>query len=157
MREECGGNVHTKGVVNITASSNQYNETYQVTDYDWLGSWSTGWDPNSWICFDFKEKRIGLTGYTLKSRPAGPNYGHPVQWVVEGSNDGSNWREVDRRNTQDLNGKSIVKTYSCGSGKDESFRFIRLRQTGKNAGGNDFLMLSGIEFFGTLFRNSNDS
>ena len=40
-----------------------------------------------------------------------------------------NWHEVDRRNTQDLNGKSIAKTCLCCVGdKNESFQFIRLRQ-----------------------------
>ena len=116
----------------------------------------------SWICFDFKEKRVELTGYSLKSystnNPLGLSPCEPVQWVIEGSNDGSNWREVDRRNTQDLKGKSIVKTYSCSvDDKTESFRFVRLRQTGKNVKGNDYLGLSAMEFFGTLFRNPNDS
>ena len=152
LREECGGNVHQRGVVNITASHNGHNQCYQVTDYDWTDFWGANDNkPNSWICFDFKEKRVKLSGYSLKSMPLDPSYAHPIQWVIEGSNDGSEWREIDRRNTQDLNGKSIVKTYSCGGGGSESFRYLRLRQTGKNACGCDQQYLSSIEFFGTLF------
>ena len=69
----------------------------------------------------------------------------------------SDWRDIDRRNTQDLNGESIVKTISCGNDNGDSFRFIMFRQTGKNARGDDYLMLSRIEFFGNLFRDSKDS
>ena len=157
LREECGGNIHEKGVVTITESRHERNQPCQVTDYDWSDYWHTSNSPNSWICFDFEEKRVELTGYSLKSMPAISYCSHPIQWVIEGSNDGSNWREVDRRNTQDLNGKSIVKTYFCEDTKSERFRFIKLRQTGKDAQGYNYLALSGIEFFGTLFRDSNDS
>ena len=153
LREECGGNVHQQGIVNITESSHNYNECYQVTDYDWRDFWGTDDRPNSWICFDFKEKRVKLTGYSLKSDTREPNWHHLVQWVIEGSNDESSWHEIDRRNTQDLKGPSVVKTYSCGGEISEGFRFIRLRQTGKNSYGYDYLFLAAIEFFGTLFRN----
>ena len=66
------------------------------------------------------------------------------------SDDGSTWEAVDKRNTQDLNGKYIVKTYECSKRSDRFVRFVRLRQTGKNSGGNDILFLSEIEFFGNL-------
>ena len=66
------------------------------------------------------------------------------------SDDGSTWEAVDERNTQDLNGKYVVKTYECSTRSDRFVRFVRLRQTGKNSFGNDYLMLSEIEFFGNL-------
>ena len=59
---------------------------------------------------------------------------------------------TDRRNTQDLNRYPGLKTYSCGlDGRNECFRFIRLRQTGKSSCGANFLSLAAMEFFGTLF------
>jgi hypothetical protein len=33
--EECDGNVHERGVVNITCSSREWNECWQLVNYDW--------------------------------------------------------------------------------------------------------------------------
>ena len=96
----------------------------------------------------FKEKTVGLTKYSLMSHSS---VYHLVQWVVEGSNDGTSWEELDKRNTRDLNGEFITKTYDCQGGKGKSFRYLRLRQTGKNACWTDDLLFK-IEFFGTLHR-----
>ena len=147
---ECGRNVHENGVVSITASSNHGNQCHQVTNYDWNDWWITNNEPKSWICFDFKEKRVNLTGYSLKSD--GLSHYNLLQWVVEGSNDAKTWRELDNRDTQDLSRAFVVKSYSCQSPASESFRYIRLRQTGKNSYGKHYLFLSEIEFFGTLHR-----
>ena len=139
-----------KGVVNIITSSSLSNQCHQVTDYGWNDWWGTEDELNSWICFDFKDKKVSLTEYILKSD--GSRGWHLLQWVIEGSNDGRCWKELDRRNTQDLNGTYITKSYDCESAKGTSFRYLRLRQTGKNSGGKDQLNLSKIEFFGTLHR-----
>ena len=66
------------------------------------------------------------------------------------SNDGSTWETVDQRNTQDLNGQYIVKTYECSNRAGLFARFVRLRQTGPNTSNGNFLQLSEIEFFGQL-------
>jgi hypothetical protein len=69
--------------------------------------------------------------------------------VIEGSNDGSSWVEVDRRsNTRDLDGSSLTKTFPvCRSAE---FQMIQLRQIGKNSAGNDVLAFSCLEIFGSL-------
>ena len=134
--------------MNITASSNMRGQCHQVTDHGWNNSWFTKNEPNSWICFDFKDKTVSLTKYSLKSD--GWRWNHLIQWVIEGSNDGGSWEELDSRNTQDLNGNSITKTYDCQSMRSKSYRYLRLRQTGKNSSGWDYLRLSEIEFFGVL-------
>jgi hypothetical protein len=53
--------------------------------------------PNSWICFEFKNKSVSLHHYTLKSSGQGAHFF--VQWEIEGSNDGSTWKSLDSRNT----------------------------------------------------------
>ena len=89
--------------------------------------------PNSWISFDFKDRAIYLTKYSLKT----VSWTRPLQWVIEGSNNGSNWTELDRRNAEDK------------GGNDSSFLFLELRQTGRN----NHLYFSKIEFFGTVRYN----
>ena len=76
----------------------------------------------------------------------GHNEHHLIQRPIEGSNDGSESSEIDRRNTRELVGKSIVKIYLCRGESSESLRYLRLRQTGKNGQGRDHLFLSAIEF-----------
>ena len=147
LRDECGGNPHEKGVISITASSNS-NQCHQLVDYGWNNWWCTDNQPNSWVQFDFKSRRVCLSHYSLKSD--GNGYNHLVSWALEVSDDGSTWEVVDERNTQDLNGNYIVKTYECSKRSDRFVRFVRLRQTGKNSDNYDDLNLSEIEFFGNL-------
>jgi hypothetical protein len=149
FRSECGGNPHEKGIISITASTTQRNKCWKVVDYGWNGYWYSTHVANSWIQFDFKTNCVELDHYSLKSD--GHNY-HLLQWILEGSLDGQRWTILDTRNTQDLNGTFIVKTYECNSRSSEFFRYIRLRQTGKNSNNADYLMLSEIEFFGLIRR-----
>ena len=150
MRKECEGNVHEKGIVEITASSNSYNQCHQITNYGWNDYWHTRNDENSWVRFDFKTRRVYLKSYSLKSGGWGCN--HLLHWCIEGSEDGNKWTVIDNRDTQDLNGNYIVKNYECHTDRtgDEFYRYIRLRQTGKDSGNYSYLILSEIEFFGLL-------
>jgi hypothetical protein len=66
------------------------------------------------------------------------------------SNNGSNWTEVDRRvDNSDLNGNGLIGTYSI-SGQVPESRFVSMRQIGKRRSGNDSLVASDFELFGTL-------
>ena len=146
LADACGGNVHEKGVVNVTASSSWHHQCHEVTNYGWDDYWATEEIRDSWICFDFKEKRVHLSKYSL----AHDGHRFPVSWVIEGSTNGIEWNEVDRRNWVDLKGQR-VKAYQCENQSfSEGFRFLRLRQIGKNRIGTDHLCLSAIEFFGKL-------
>jgi hypothetical protein len=145
---ECGGNAHTHEIVSITASTNRRNACHQVIDYGWNDFWYTLDAENSWIQFDFKERRISPTHYTLRSD--GDNRDHLLKWSLEGTNDGTTWVSLDQRETNDLNGNYIVRSYECASAKSASFRFIRLLQTGANSSGRGCLQLANLEFFGIL-------
>jgi hypothetical protein len=83
----------------------------------------------------------------------------PVQWEIEGSNDGKDWKTIDSRRMYqtERNGEETWPNgfYGCRDSKPEQasndfFRFILLRQTGKNVKGSDSLELRSIEFFGRL-------
>ena len=53
--------------------------------------------PNESRTFDFKTHMVGPCGYTILS------LGHVLRgaWVLEGSNDGVEWKEIDRREHHD--------------------------------------------------------
>jgi hypothetical protein len=150
LSKQCGGNVHTNGIVSITASSNHHNACHQVVDYDWTEHWFSSNTANSWIQFDFKNRRILPSHYTIKSDNQGAH--HLLRLSMDGSNDGTSWTNLDQRETNDLNGDRVVKSYACQSTVSSSplFRFIRLIQTGKNSCRCDHLMLTNVEFFGQL-------
>lgn len=145
-----GGNVHEMGRVDITSCGDQYNQCHQVTNYGWTGCWlSRSTDSGfAWICFDFKDSRVNLTKYSVKSGNIDMFF--MIHWVIEGSNDRIDWTILDKRNTLDLYGNSKIATYSCNSGISQSFRYLKLRMTGANTNGGSGLCLAQLEFFGEL-------
>jgi hypothetical protein len=150
LTEFCGGNVHENGLVNITSSGDRSNHCWDLVNREWNDFWFTNNAANSWVQFDFKDRVVSLSHYTLKSDG---DSGHPLlQWKLEGSADGSSWTVLDRRNTQDLNGNYVTKVSSCGemSSQGHFYRYLRLTQTGKNSSNDDHLLLSEIEFFGSM-------
>jgi hypothetical protein len=153
LTKVCGGNVHERAVIEITCSSTQYNKCWQVADHSWNDYWFTNGVANSWIQFDFKNRKVSLTHYTLKSDGGGC---HLLEWTIAGSHDGASWDPIDCRKTQELNGNYITKTFalSASSTGTRFYRYIRLTQTAKNSNGDNFLQLTGVEFFGRMADHS---
>jgi hypothetical protein len=146
LTEKCCGNVHDKGSVEIAASSvsGEHADLGEKDSY-----FCSQGGPDEWISCDFKALRIEPTHYAIRTWEMGPNYGHLKNWAVEGSDDGAMWTEIDRReNNNDLNDKATVKTFAVV--RSGSFRRIRLRQTGPNHRGNNYLFLSAFEIFGAI-------
>lgn len=147
LRRRCGGNPDEKRLIQVNASSISYNSPHQLLRYDWSENFATEAEPNSWIELDMKGMRVCVTHYTLKSKGHGTWF--PKHWVIEcRNNKEEGWTTIDERHTDDLCGKSRVKTYrtQCSNW----YRYIRMRQTAKNAGDDDTLDLTNIEIFGSL-------
>ena len=101
----------------------------------------------SWICYDFGERRVTPTSYSIRSYGNGPGNHHPKSWVLEVSNDGSegSWAVVDsRENNSDLNDKSVTRNFALSAPRSRAFRFVRLRLTGKNHRGFDYLWICSL-------------
>ena len=154
LTREFGGNVHDKGIVNVTASNVRRDHPKEAVD---LGTStlfeSKNW-PNSWICYDFKERRVIPTSYSVRSSHWGHNLEELRSWVIEVSNDGTanSWTEIDRRRrNEDLNDELVTANFKIARVPSEGFRFFRLRQTGKNHHSTNTLTLNSLEIFGTLF------
>ena len=110
--------------------------------------------PNQWCCYDFRGRRVALTSYSIRSCASwGLGGDHPKSWVLEVSNDGSegSWVVVDSRtNNDDLNDLFVTCNFEISAPLSGAVRFVRLRLTGKNHGGNDQLAFSRLELFGVL-------
>lgn len=151
LTEEEKKNPHKSGRIEISASSSEseYKRPHNVIDYKVNDKWYSKNLPDSWICFDFVKSRVEVTGYSIKTPGWISGNRNPKSWDLEGSNDGKCWRLIDRHeNSYDLDGFSITKTYHFRP--TAQFRYIRMRQTGPNHAGNDYLCLCELELFGTL-------
>jgi hypothetical protein len=108
--------------------------------------------PGHWICYDFKERTIVPTHYSLRS--ASRDYGgvggsHLKSWLIETSMNESNWTVVDeRRDNADLNDQNVTRAFAVSV--SQQCRFIRLVMLGKNHAGWYGLRISSFEIFGSL-------
>ena len=157
LTRKCGGNVHDKGIVNVTASSvrdSSYSPKHAVDLGNQHSYYSSNNESQSWICYDFKERCVIPKSYSVRAYSRGSGF-TPMSWVIEVSNDGKAWTEIDRRcDTRKLDTDSAIANFDISVVTSESFQFFRLRGTEPKRsslfGANNTLALSALEIFGTL-------
>lgn len=156
LQKESNGNI--KSVIDITSSSlhgsswSPYNVCL-FEDKDKDKYFHTKDEQNSWILFDFKERKIIPSNYIIKSSPYGQNGNNPKTWKLEGSNDKSSWEPLDeQRDCPYFNGQYLVHTFDIKKRVTTPFRYIRMTQTGPNWQDNryHYFTLGSIEFYGSL-------
>lgn len=143
-------NSNIKDEVEITCSSILDGDPLNLFIYDNKKNWfSTQNEQNSWICFEFKNHKIIPENYLIRSFNS-KNHRHPKSWVLEGSNNNENWEILDvQNNCKFLCGDNLVHLFSVSHNK-QSFKYLRLRQTGLTSENTNHLLLNSIEFFGQL-------
>lgn len=145
-----GGNVSDNGLCKITASGTKFGKPQYVAEYDNDDFWWGNNLPHQFLIFDFGERSITVTQYSLRTWSGGAGGYHTANWLLEGSNDGKLWIELDRKiNNNDLNGwyeQAIFRTY-----RQMKCRYLKIIQAGKNHHGDEYMVFTKIEFFGTLF------
>lgn len=164
LTEEAGGNVNDKGVVKVSSSPTNGNEVISKHAVDFEDNehyFQSKNEPNSWLMYDFQDSKVKPTHYSIRTRPdGGKGDNHPKNWVIEGSNteDDDDWVILDSRNDITiLDDSNASHTFEIQTQleSNESFRYLRLRQTGPNTqtGNYYFLTLSALEYFGILYNN----
>jgi hypothetical protein len=153
LTKRFGGHVIDRNLVSITASSvadPQSCPLRHVADFANQGYFHMKNEANSWICYDFKDRQIKLTHYSIRSQQ-GLDCNHLRSWTLQGSKDGLKWVTIDdRRNDTSLNSKGAISTFSISESFAEQFGVICLQQIEKTSSGYDWIVLSAIEFFGVL-------
>lgn len=162
LSKKTNGNISDNGTIKITSNS-IYSNSFKpenVVDYENnYNEFCSKNTSNAFLLFDFKDKSIQLTNYSIRSRESNKNGAHIRNWVVEVSNDEKHWKEVDQHsNDSTLNNSNITATFSVNNINNEFYQFIRLRQTGYSWSGypnrnNYYFAISFIEFFGILRQN----
>lgn len=150
LSEESGGNIHDQGIVEITSNS-VYTDSYppkNVVNYQENNHYETSAKTeNAKLCFDFKNNKIQMTNYTIKT--SGRDL-HLKNWVIEASNDGKNWEIIDEHvEDSALNKNNAIVTFDIQKSSD-FYRFIQIRQTGKSWNGDFHFVIYNIEFYGKL-------
>ena len=136
LTRQTGGNIHDNGTIEITSNSINDSSCHpkNLVNYENDSRYQSlmGSDGNTFIRFDFKDRN----------------------WVIEISDDGENWEEIDRHiDDPALNGQNIVHNFKVNKKNSGFHRFVRLRQTGKTwsqPGDPYHFFFSFIEFYGKL-------
>ena len=116
LTRECHGNVHSKGVVNVTASSVHKNDMHwgpeNAVELGTDSAYASKNERDTWLCYDFLGRRVIPTSYSVRSYSGGVGGSHLKSWVIEVSNDGYSWTQIDRRdNNNDLNNSFVTANF----------------------------------------------
>lgn len=153
LSDECGGNVHDKGIVNVTSSSYYDNRFYPKNAVDFTDNkkdFRSSYEENAWLKYDFLNKKVHPIGYSIKSTFENKGYWHPVNWVIEGSNTDltNDWVILDSRNDiKSLDDSYAFQTFFIQKSCD-FYRYLRIRQTGRDSTNDHYLEISELDFYG---------
>lgn len=111
----------------------------------------TNCSSNEWICIELKKHQVIPTYYSVKSHGGSQGSYHPRSWVIEGSNDNSNWVEIDeQKNCPYLNGSHLSHSFPIKNENQQEFSFIRMKLTDTNWRSDNYLSISRFELYGYL-------
>lgn len=154
LSAKTGGNISTNGTIEITCTSVESKETLKLVDYENESVFYSNDSNLATIRFDFKDKLIQPSSYKVKTAGNSKNCYHPKNWVIEVSNDGEKFIEIDRHeNDSTLNGPLIIKSFNVQLKNDNFYRFIQFRQTGKSwcsSGNYNKFGFRFIDFYGKI-------
>ncbi len=97
---------------------------------------------NIWVRYEGISKYI-VESYTMTSGNDAPER-DPFSWFLQGSNNGSTWKNLDVRNNEDFPQRNQKRTFEI-AGNTEAYKYFRLKMS--NNSGNK-LQLAEWELFG---------
>ena len=87
MTEQCGGNVHDKGIVSIDSSLCDSGRLAKyAADFDQDHYFCSTNAQNSWLTYNFLNRKVRPTHYSIRlSNVYGKGQYNLMNWVIEGS------------------------------------------------------------------------
>ena len=102
---------------------------------------------------DFLKLKVNINGYSIQSGNYISGWSHMKNWVIEVSENGVTWVEIDRReNNDDLNGFKFQHYFSVSDYQSSAYRYLRIKCVGPthhNESRYDF-SLAKFEVYGQL-------
>ncbi|BCL73752.1 hypothetical protein TUMSATVNIG1_57370 (plasmid) [Vibrio nigripulchritudo] len=136
-------------IPNITSSSD--NPPYETDEKTFDDKPHTKWltfNPTGWISYNFNKKAI-ITGYSITSANDEPTR-DPKNWILQGSNNGQDWHNLDSREEQQFSTRKEKKSYHFKN--TNPYKIIRFKIQSNH--GANLLQLAELEYFG-MFEDSN--
>ena len=140
--------------VKLKNSSSYYGNIYSIISYNFTGDFAkdcfaTQSLSNSYVEFEFVNHRMRISHYGILTRP-GLSANFLKTWKFQGMNEKNEWTTLHyKNNSNDLVGLNISKVYKTKS-TTNTFKRLRIIQTGPNSDNSYHLVLNNIDFFGTL-------
>ena len=161
LKKKYGDDLEKKGVLNLSdakTSSRYPMERLFMYDPDHINDeYQNQWygvthQSDGWFEIDFKEKKINLTSYTIRSSIYGPNrYCKPKSWRIAGSNDRTHWDVLNHQiDNSSLNGRYLQNHFTCENNHNY-YRYIRYIQ--EDSWNKEFIYnicITCIELFGYI-------
>lgn len=143
-----------KNEVSVTCSSHRHGDLYLLLDIEnTKNKFFTYNESSSWVCFEFKNRAVIPSGYSIRSKNNSEGSCHPKSWVIECSDDKNDWVTIDEQNNCPfLNGSSFVHTFPIRNLENmkKEIKYIRMRMTGPNWYSSESLDMCSIEFYGQI-------
>lgn len=154
LSDQTKGNIHDKGIINVTTNSLNINHQpknlvdLRNTDYfDTLKE-----NGSKIVCFDFKNMKVKIKNYSIRSI-YNPSY-TLKSWFLEISNDGNKWTQIHKiKNSHDIKGDGSIVSFNVEEDKSDFARFVRFRHEGPDWLGHNDISFDKIEFYGLLEQN----
>lgn len=137
-------------------SSHPYGDAFQASELlndNPKTYFSSKAGPYAYVQIELIKYSLIPTHYSLTSCPAASSGICPLSWTLEGSNDGKNWKILDKKiNFRDLcyNSKQVSYRIEQNHAK---YTFFKISQFESCGNVNNRFVLSGIELYGGLFQN----
>jgi hypothetical protein len=104
-------------------------------------------DKENWLQYQFSDKQAyAVNRYVITSANDTPGR-DPKDWILQGSNDGTNWKDLDGRSAEEFTDRLQSKTYQI-EGNTEAYQYYRLNIKANN-GGTHF-QLAELKLFGSV-------
>lgn len=142
--------VHTNVPGEITVSSNN-SPFREEKEKAFDNSSGTKWlifDNQGWIQYQFNDEQPRLVNeYRITSANDFPSR-DPKNWILQGSNDGENWIDIDKRTNQFFNKRFQTKSFEVNSNQKTPYQYYRLNVEANNGGRElqiaEFQLLGGV-------------
>lgn len=150
LTDKTGGNINDNGTIEI--SSNNINrgggfKSYHpknILNSNQSDDYMANDGKTAYIRFDFKDKMVELSNYTVKNTERG---GKIKNWVFEVSDDAVSWTEIDKRNDFNFNSK---RSWTFDVKNKKFARYCQLRHDGPFTDMVYNLMINSMELYGKL-------
>jgi hypothetical protein len=148
------------GSIQLLSSGIGVGQINQLTDRT-IQSWYTTNIQNAWVAVDFRDLTVKIDNYSITGRTASSLQHFPRNWTLEGSNNvfdwtvaavnAATWTAIDVRTSDaTINSEGQRYTLTANQSNANSYRYLRLRQSGLNSNNDTYFTICEIEFFGVV-------